>query len=83
MVFIAALVCSIRILYNVIAIVYIVIRHKVSSSHIIVGTPEAVHYWMTKLQAFQPSSISFLVLDDSNVLLESQKSWESSVGIYM
>lgn len=60
-----------------------VIRDKISKSHIIVGTPQAVHYWMMKLQVFEPQNISLLALDGGNVLLDSQQSWESAIGIYM
>lgn len=60
-----------------------VIRDKISRSHIIVGTPEAVHYWLVRLQAFDPRSISFLALDEANVLLQSQQSWECTNRIYM
>ena len=64
-------------------IILAVIRDKVSKSHVIVGTPQAVHYWMTKLQVFEPQNISLLALDEGDVLLDSQQSWESAIGVYM
>ena len=66
-----------------IRIIVAVIRDKVCRSHIIVGMPQAVHYWMTKLLVFEAQKITLLALDGGNVLLDSQQSWEYAIGIYM
>ena len=64
-------------------IIIVVIRDKVCRSHVIVGTPQAVHCWMTKLLVFEAQKITFLALDGGNILLDSQQSWENAIGIYM
>jgi len=62
--------------------VLVVIRDKISRSHVIIGIPEAIHYWMMKLQAVEPRTITLLVLDEASALLDSQQFRESTIGIY-
>ena len=58
-------------------------RDNAAKSHIIVGTPDGVIHWMTKLFIFNPKNITLCVLDSGDVLLDSQQSRDNTLTIKM
>jgi ATP-dependent RNA helicase DDX19/DBP5 len=52
------------------------------TSHIIIGTPGTLMDWILKVRAFDPKKIRVFVLDEADVMIDTQGHKDQSVRIH-
>jgi len=51
-------------------------------SHVIIGTPGTTLDWVLKLRVFDPKKISVFVLDEADVMIDTQGHQDQTIRIY-
>ena len=52
------------------------------TSHIIIGTPGTLLDWILKMRAFDPKKIRVFVLDEADVMIDTQGHKDQSIRIH-
>ena len=51
-------------------------------SHVIIGTPGTTLDWVLKLRVFDPKKINVFVLDEADVMIDTQGHQDQTIRIY-
>ena len=57
-------------------------RGEQITEHIIIGTAGTVLDWATKLRVFDPSKITMFVLDEADVMIDTQGQQDQTIRIH-
>lgn len=63
-------------------IIYLVARGAKLDDHIIIGTPGKVLDWCTKFRCFDIKKISVFVLDEADVMIDTQGHQDQCIRIH-
>jgi len=60
----------------------LVARGSKLDSHVVIGTPGTTLDWVLKLRVFDPKKISVFVLDEADVMIDTQGHQDQTIRIY-
>jgi len=68
---------------NYFFIVFVLVaRGSKLDSHVIIGTPGTTLDWVLKLRVFDPKKIGVFVLDEADVMIDTQGHQDQTIRIY-